>query len=64
MISATCPSKHLLEGCNYTPAAATNVELTWRRFGWLPMQERKAKPKHKVQLVQRIKVWESASAGA
>lgn len=64
MISATFPSKHLLEGCIYTPAAATNVELTWRRFGWLPMLERKAKAKHKVQLVSRIKVWESASAGA
>jgi hypothetical protein len=23
----------------YTPAAKTNVLLTWRRFGWLPPSE-------------------------
>jgi hypothetical protein len=62
-VKITFPSKHLLEGCIYTPAAATNVELTWRRFGWLPKQERKAELKVQ-QFVKRIKIRESTNAGS
>lgn len=33
------PSKTLLQGADYTPAAATDVSKTWRKFGWLPKHE-------------------------
>ena len=33
------PSKGLLRGFNYTPAAKTDVQATWRRFGWKPVHE-------------------------
>jgi hypothetical protein len=39
MQKTTYPTKTLAEGCEYTTAAATNVQLTWRRFGWIPMAE-------------------------
>lgn len=32
----TLPTKSLLQGCPYTPAAATDVRETWLRFGWQP----------------------------
>ena len=28
----------------YVPAAATDVQRTWRRFGWVPMAEQSCKP--------------------
>ena len=30
------PEKSLLDGREYTPAAGTDVQATWRRFGWVP----------------------------
>ena len=39
MQKTTYPTKTLAQGCEYTTAAATNVQLTWRRFGWIPMAE-------------------------
>lgn len=29
----------LLDGMPYTPAVKTNVQDTWRRFGWKPIAE-------------------------
>lgn len=31
-------------GFRYTNSAATNVLETWRRFGWAPPSEQKARP--------------------
>jgi len=39
MQKITYPTKTLAEGCQYTSAAGTNVQLTWRKFGWIPMAE-------------------------
>ena len=33
------PSRGLLQGFKYTPAAKTDVQATWRRFGWKPTHE-------------------------
>ena len=33
------PSRGLLEGFKYTPAAQTDVQATWRRFGWIPHEQ-------------------------
>ena len=33
------PDKGLLQGFKYTPAAKTDVQATWRRFGWKPVHE-------------------------
>lgn len=39
MQKITYPTKTLAEGCQYTSAAGTNVQLTWRKFGWKPLAE-------------------------
>ena len=39
MITITPPSKTLLQGCEYVPAAKTDVTQTWRRFGWVPTEK-------------------------
>ena len=41
------PSKTLLQGADYTPAAATDVSKTWRKFGWLPKHEQDAQAQAK-----------------
>ena len=42
------PSQSLLEGYQYTPAAGTSVQDTWRRFGWQPTtEEQRAKQQEK-----------------
>jgi hypothetical protein len=41
------PTKTLLQGADYTPAAATDVTKTWRRFGWLPKHEMDAQAQAK-----------------
>lgn len=33
------PDKGLLQGFKYTPSAKTDVQATWRRFGWKPVHE-------------------------
>ena len=33
------PTKSLAQGFEYTPSNLTDVQLTWRRFGWIPMAE-------------------------
>jgi|APGre2960657373_1045057.scaffolds.fasta_scaffold140195_3 hypothetical protein len=35
----TLPTKTLLQGCEYVPAAKTDVTQTWRRFGWVPTEK-------------------------
>ena len=38
------PNKSILdESFNYTPAAATAVDATWRRYGWQPVTEQDRK---------------------
>ena len=32
----TLPEQSLLQGREYTPAAGTDVQATWRKFGWVP----------------------------
>ena len=39
MQKITYPTKTLADGFEYTLAAATNVQMTWRKFGWLPLSE-------------------------
>lgn len=35
----------VLDGKPYTPEVHTNVQATWRRFGWKPLAERLAESK-------------------
>lgn len=37
----TYPSVGLLRGQKYVPAAQTNIQDTWRRFGWVPVKDKK-----------------------
>ena len=30
------PEQTLLQGREYIPAAGTDVQATWRKFGWVP----------------------------
>ena len=34
--SLTMPQQTLLQGREYTSAAGTDVQATWRKFGWVP----------------------------
>lgn len=43
--SKATPIATLLQGCKYTPAAATDITQTWRRFGWVPKAEQEAQAK-------------------
>lgn len=49
--SIVFPSQSLLNGYQYTPAAGTNVQDTWRKFGWTPTtdEERAQRNKEKQQ---------------
>lgn len=33
------PRLTLLQGAKYTPSATTDVRETWRKFGWVPLNE-------------------------
>jgi hypothetical protein len=37
------PTGRLLDGAEYIPALKTNVQATWRKFGWVPPSEQKQK---------------------
>jgi hypothetical protein len=39
MQKITLPSKTLAQGFEYRTASHTNIELTWRKFGWTPLAE-------------------------
>ena len=46
--SIVFPAKTLLDGYEYTSAAGTSVQDTWRRFGWQPTtEEQRAKQQEK-----------------
>jgi hypothetical protein len=59
----TTPPKTLLQGAEYTSAAATDIERTWRKHGWLPKEEREAELKAQ-QTVKRMKIKERNDAGS
>jgi hypothetical protein len=50
MNKTATPTKTLLQGCDYTPAAATDVTKTWRKFGWMPKHELDAQAQAKAAL--------------
>ena len=39
MQKTTFPTKTLAQGFEYTPSNLTDVQATWRRFGWIPLAE-------------------------
>jgi hypothetical protein len=39
MQKITYPTKTLAQGCEYRTSTTTDVTLTWRRFGWVPLAE-------------------------
>jgi len=39
MQKITFPTKTLAQGCEYKPASNTDIQCTWRKFGWKPLQE-------------------------
>jgi hypothetical protein len=39
MQKITFPTKSLAQGCEYKPAAHTDIQCTWRKFGWMPLAE-------------------------
>jgi hypothetical protein len=39
MQKITYPTKSLFQGCDYRTSTTTDVTLTWRRFGWVPLAE-------------------------
>ena len=57
MQKITYPTKTLAEGCQYTSAASTNVQLTWRKFGWRPLAEL-ATQEEPEQAVQKAQAFE------
>jgi hypothetical protein len=38
-VKTTTPRTTLLQGANYTPSATTDIRETWRRHGWVPLNE-------------------------
>jgi len=53
------PTKSILdESFAYTPAAATAVDATWRRYGWQPITEQERKSRHHGELVPDSRVVE------
>jgi hypothetical protein len=39
MQKITYPTKTLAQGFEYKSAAETDVQRTWRKFGWVPLAE-------------------------
>jgi hypothetical protein len=38
-VKTITPQVTLLQGAKYTPSATTDITETWRRFGWVPLNE-------------------------
>lgn len=57
------PSKSLLQGAEYRNSASTDIEATWRKFGWVSKEEREAELKAQ-QTVKRMKSKERSNAGS
>jgi hypothetical protein len=38
-VKTTTPRTTLLQGAKYTPSAITDVTETWRKHGWVPLNE-------------------------
>ena len=47
LASSVSPAIGLLEGREWVPANNTDVQKTWRKFGWKPIAELKAESKGK-----------------
>jgi hypothetical protein len=60
MQKITLPSKTLAEGFDYTPSNRTNVQCTWRKFGWVPLTELVAQEEAK-QTVKRARTSKEVS---
>jgi hypothetical protein len=60
-VKIATPRKSLLQGAEYINAASTDIERTWRKFGWLPKAEREAELKAQ-QTVKRMKTKERNDA--
>jgi len=39
MQKITFPTKSLAQGCEYKSSNLTDVQATWRKFGWTPLAE-------------------------
>jgi hypothetical protein len=39
MLKITYPTKSLAQGCEYKGASNTDIQCTWRKFGWMPLAE-------------------------
>lgn len=51
-VKTTTPRTTLLQGANYTPSATTDIRQTWRKHGWVPLNEVK---KQAVKAVSKAK---------
>jgi hypothetical protein len=38
-VKTTNPRITLLQGAKYTPSATTDIRETWRKHGWVPLNE-------------------------
>jgi len=52
MQKITYPTKSLAAGCEYKPSSHTDIQCTWRKFGWVPLTELAAQEQTK-QTVKR-----------
>lgn len=39
-VADTVARAPILDGCPYVRSDSTNIEATWRKYGWLPLSER------------------------
>jgi len=60
MQKTTYPTKTLAQGCEYRPAAHTDIQCTWRKFGWMPLAEVQANDEAK-RTVKRAKTTKEVS---
>ena len=60
MQKITFPTKSLLQGCDYKSAAHTDIQCTWRKFGWMPLAEVQANDEAK-RTVKRAKTTKEVS---